>query len=1806
MSDTATPDIHYQTVSRRVPQHLVQGPAQQRKALRSSLPGPLPWLLAARAGLPGVLAALQDEQQRHQALAAEVEGFLAQVPDAAAFAEPLLREALRSSLGLDLDVRRTFLFNAVRARADESRLSGSDPVVRAFQMVKVATQPLLLAALQNFEAFEAEPDGLRDDRRPSLIFASDSGEVLAPSQPIDLLPERFAGLCRTLDLGARYQRVIEGVFRPLPKEGETVEGAARDRREVFRRFERSTLLLTLHLARLRSWIDQALYENLLGRVNDGSPASSLALWEVELNGVVLFPCADALVVFMPDEPRQPLQVFKTLDELQASLRERLKDPAWRNYFLRFVPARERTGLLRRIQAHLYPKVWNPGGWYEEQFDPSASIGLGSKAMDSPLLDFLLQRKIAVLKDDGLFHAVPTAVEDHKSLEDKVSYFLGVGLNVLNVAAFVVPGLGLVMLGVNAALLGYEVYEGFDSLSRGEREEAWGYFMDVAENLAIIAALGAAGAVAGRFEGNLPLAVRSMRPVTLADGSVRLWKPDLRPFAYDVELPAGLQPGDNGLYHWGGRQWLQLDGRYYSVRTLLGSETGYVLEHPTQADAWQLPVRHNDNGGWLHELDTPQHWRGEELFRRAGVLEAQVSAAMAQRALRISGVSEAQLRRSLMDSRRPPALLSDSLLRLAVADALGEFPLGDVASLPDSLQSELFAHAYGEGQVELAPAGTVLKQQFDSLPRRVIEEILGAATEAEIHEINASARVPLRIAEEARLYQQQVRIARACEALYMDVEANPDGASLLLHGLAQLADWPAHLRMAVHEDALDGRLLAQIGAGDATEIAVVWRRQLPRDFCRTLFEAIPQASRDNLGLTDAGALRARLQEQPLPPRQRLRQWLGMQPVKPGFRSPLRLADGRIGYPLSGRGDPFFTEDELLDKLRLLELDDIYPEDALQALYRAGLDRAAIAARLHQVLDEMQALREYLDRWALDSAHQTFSEARQRSRARIGEALWAHWRGNVLPELGRQPAALALYRVQLADLPAQLPSFIHQRVATLLLNEVMLQEGSAQERVIGERTVQRLARQFPAVTRLDIRGGVWDTGMVQQVARAWPELVSLGLRELVATLGYTDLLTLRRMPRLRWLELRGSRVVEMSLPVMEGVSLEYLGMDWMELHLWPRWLNSATLSGIGNVSLTGNRLTGLPVEILEEIGSASGRLTRVVLRDNPLGCQALLDLRVAEYFRNRFAFDLGVPPALMDELNLRVNERAQLQMLLQTWSDNPAPSTVAGYRSRIARLLIGYWRESLYSPTAALLYLEDVNLADFPDNLPAFFVGRVRRLELVRFDASGRSLEHFLAPLRNLTELSLVGGQPALPAVPGFLGNHPQLHTLALVRMGMTIDQEAMDAFGRLPRLSSLQLDGNRLGAIQDVSMFHERFFDYLGMANMGIAVWPQWLNELLPRNIELLGLDDNQLVELPIQLLENRYVADGAVDISLRNNPLSRATLIQAYRSQHANRPYSLTMDVPEDIAAMDARRHSSDSEISDPLSDETGSLEDEPSSAWLTGDASADAHNQQTWAGLASQGDAEALLRLVMRLQHSADYRAPGTRAELVARVWTVLAAASQDAQLRQTLNGMAEEPLQQLHNHDTCPDGIRLEFNQMELLVHTRQALRDMPEANRGPALFRLMRGAFRAQTLDRIARERARGRDEAEVRLAYRLRWGEQLELPLPPRAMLYRSEADLAPGELEQALNQVLLEERGAGLSAFAADCDFWVAYLREAFAERFRLLKDAYEQSVLEVTDLYPDDNPDQVAERIRALEDRFKRDERALLESLTLEQAMLAR
>ncbi|MDR0280156.1 MAG: hypothetical protein LBJ37_19965, partial [Paucimonas sp.] len=1124
--------------------------------------------------------------------------------------------------------------------------------------------------------------------------------------------------------------------------------------------------------------------------------------------------------------------------------------------------------------------------------------------------------------------------------------------------------------------------------------------------------------------------------------------------------------------------------------------------------------------------------------------------------RISGVSEAQLRQTLMDRRRPPALLTDTLRRLMLTDA----------------------SQYHALQPRLSVQGRLLARQFD-LPAALVEEIVGAATAQELDTITRTARVPLRLAEEARLYQQQVRIARACEGLYQDLDANPDSARLLLHLLETLPEWSAKLRVNLYEGTPDGRLLASIGPDQEPALTLLWRGQLPQAFCQDLLTAIPEFG-------NATTLRERLQSQPLPPRQRLRKWLGLPAHKPAFRSPMRLADGRIGLPLSGRPDLLLTDDTLLDKLRLLELEDIHAEEALQALYRSGLDRVAVNARLDGLLDEMRQLRESLEPWRPEAG----------IRERLEQALWQFWRSSLLAELDRPTVRLELWQVPLQDLPPALPAFLRQRVRALLLNDVLP----------GEEGLQAMALQFPEVGALDIRSGQWSVGLVPMIARAWPRLGSLGLHVPGVVLDEQDLRALAGLPRLRWLDLAGMRIADLPATALDGLTLDFLGLDWLDLRSWPQWLSNAALGRIGELSLMGNRLSEIPGDLLNS-ADVLARRQRIVLRGNRFSLLSLLDLRLVEVFLRRFSFDLDPSPLIDAQLQAWIEERRQFQRALSEWIEaaraTPEPLE---YRRRIARSLLGCWRESLNPDSNPLLSLAEVSLDDLPGLLPGFLSARLRRLSLRQFSAEPGSLERFVGQFPHLVEISLVDGALAPAGPPTWLEAFGDLRELVLVRLDMTIDQAAMDVFARLPQLSVLLVDGNRLGEISDMSMFAQHYLTYLGLSQMQIASWPAWLDQMLPGGIERLDLDDNQLAELPERILANRRTPDGVTEISLHNNPLSRDILIRLHTSQHFSRPFSFDLDLPDEIAGLGYEMHTSDSdsEASEPLDNV---IEDEdPFTLWHTGEADADARNRQLWNGLAAGGDSAALLGLVSRLRYSADYRSPVTRDDLVQRVWNVLAAAADDSGLRSILDGMAEEPLQQFSENETCPDGIRLEFNQMELTTWTRQALRQITEENRGPALFRLMRSLFRSQALDRIARDNSNGRDEAEVRLAYRLNRGADLQLPLPPRGMLYRGVADIAFGELDQAVSQVLREEAGTALLAFGAQCDFWVAYLREAFAARFAPLKEAYEAAVLGAVDAHPDESPEQTATRIRALEEKFRQDEQALLESLTLDQYLATR
>ena len=812
---------HYEVVKNVVPPWLAQAPRAVHRTVRAAGPEAAPWFVKAMNDQPQIARLVQRTYVEHRHVERALTTLLGRIPDIEAFAAPLLGAAIREQFNMDLDVRATWLFHAGRVQADSSFIAISrDPLVESSKAMRGATQTLLRAALQNFEAWEAEAGGMQQSRLKSSIYIKDA--TTQHSLAVDIQPEAFAALSRTLDLGGQYLKLIDSVLD---------HGAAdTDRKQlVFKRFEESALVLQAHTAYLKNEIGQPLYNRLLRRLSRSEAAqktpslrcSFLMMWNIELTGIVIAEechqqvqrvlgqpdwvldiCKKAIIVYIPDDPLHPLKEYTSLQQFHDDLHDKLRQPQYLKFFERFIPARQRSEVFARIRSAFYPKVWNRLGFYEEREDSNARLELKVRPFHGPVPTAIVKQKIAVLRDDAVFHAVPTANQDQKTRQDRLRYFAEVNFDVLNLAAFVMPGLGWVMMAITAAQLAHETYEGFYSLSQGDREQAWNYLMDVVENLAQIAALGAiAGAERGVPALEVPTAVEQMRTVRLEDGSHRLWQPDLRPFAHDIVLPAGLKPNALGLYSYQDKQWLALEGRTFRVN-FNEHNSAHSLEHPARANAYRPVLRSNGAGAWLHEADRPLEWDGLALFQRLGPLADGLSEQTARHLLIASDTHPAQLRRALTDSERPPALLIDALQRLRLDEEVSAASKG----LNPAARAALFASWYGVLQTGVSAEARLLMETFTGLPAAVAEELLAHADASELAQLRDEHKVALRLAEEARAYQQKVRLARAYEGLYLDSASTPDSDRLVLHSLETLPGWSSQvcLEVRLYGVRLEGR------------------------------------------------------------------------------------------------------------------------------------------------------------------------------------------------------------------------------------------------------------------------------------------------------------------------------------------------------------------------------------------------------------------------------------------------------------------------------------------------------------------------------------------------------------------------------------------------------------------------------------------------------------------------------------------------------------------------------------------------------------------------------------------------------------------------------------------------------------------------------------------------------------------------------------------------------------------------------------------------------------------------------------------
>lgn len=1830
--DTATQAIpaHQQVVARKLPTWVSTAEPAIHQRMRAAIMSPPAWFIQAWPQNPQTARALANDYALHREYQAKLAQLLKPLPKLEAFAQQTLTPAVKQRFGLDLDVSKTYLLNASKAVEYKQSLDG-DPIVDGQRALKMATQSLLRSAMQNFEKAEAQPGGMDRDSMKAVILDDDAFVfTCATGKPVPIAPDQFADLSRQLDIGGEYQKLIDAAY-------------TQSAQDLLKNAIQSAFRVHVHLAFLQDHISKAMYDALLVLsvsnhvLYQGEPlhCNFMTLWERQLNGALIIgvpPYRDVVVSYLPGAPT-PLKQYSSIKALLADLPQQFLTYEW-SRLKRLIPARYVDELTRKLQDRLLPiKLNREKGEFEAVPDPTAELRVGIHYFDQPLLDEMVRQKMAGLKDDAAFHAVPTALEDEMTAQKRKAYFIQLAFDALNVGAFFVPGLGAVMMGVTVLQLGFEIFDGLESWANDDREQALSYMMDVAENMALIGALGATGNIGGRpavepIPVETPSFIEELKPVEMPYGETRLWYPDLAPFAHDIVLPAGLVPDELGLYHYQGKTWLALEDKVYSVsQTAQNSE--FRLEHPSASNRYSPLVRHNGAGTWLHELDKPLEWQGHTLIRRLGQRGATISATNAQRILWVSGTSEAVMRGMFNDNLHPPALLEDTLRRFT----LDEQVMADLPTADASTRAAQFQTRYQTLMADTQDTVQVINRAYPNLPSGIAEEVVTHANADELQQLK-TGKVPLRLSEEIRLYQQQVRLQRAYEGLYLESVRNPETDILILHTLERLPGWSPQVRIEVREGWQGGRLLDSIGPDDAVIHKVLTRRGYDYaafdidgkslhghdDLYSAVLHALPDSQRASLGFPgtwDGPLLKSRIQQGPLLPRPALRKALNMQPARAGRPSPMRLSDGRIGYPLSGRGaiSGYILRDNLLDMMSWLELpsETQSAQQILGELEARGLTRQQIHARLGQLLDERSAIEAHLTAWGQESSTLADHQRRGPSRSRIHQAIWQNWFDNNLPEIGRTDTPLRLEQILLIDFPAQLPEFFMQRVQRLQLIDIEVSGlSNGAQFMADEQTFERFCEHFPQLVALEI-GRITPTStsrplhsrLLHRMADWFPRLRELRLPNYVLPLMRSDADALRNLPELEHLDLSGGHILAlMETDLFHGMSLRFLGLDRMNLYTWPEWLGDETVASLQHLSLRNNQLPGVPERLLNDSTMAPPQ-TLISLHGNPLSTRTVMRARFRDHSSGgRYTFDIEVPPALQNIIDEQARQRTVLREALDSWASTSSSSPPLSERTSRARSLIGdqllaHLHALQLGETYAPLVLDGIELAEFPPHLPGDYFTQIQSLQLARVTCTAEQLERFLSPFQALYALTLEAFSEPLQRIPNIVTVLPNLRQFRLYDQGMLVDQQAISTFASMHSLDSLHLDGNRIGEINDVSALSGRL-NLLSLANTGLQAWPEWVEELLP--ISLLNLNHNQITVLPDHILYNPNNNEGQTEISLYGNPLSEDTMYRAHTSERYGRSYTFNMDLPDSIANNTGHEpHSSDS-ASESGSDSDGHVHSPPQpfpqdapdvERWLLGSVEENQAHRDTWHALVAADDARDLLALIGRLTESAPYRTRSSRADFAARVWHVLEIAAGSAEQRQLFNVIAQEAVQ------TCPDGAWLLFNQMEIRLFTEQALRDIPAQSRGPALYRLTLRLYRLHTLDEIARTQTGSRDEAEVRLAYRLRLAQQLDLPLPPSSMLFQSVASLRRGELDEALAQVQQGEHGDPFILYAASRDFWVDYLKEANAERFATLEQDYQDRVLAVTDQHPGETIEQLQPVYDRLEQAYRQNRAGLVRELTL-------
>ncbi len=846
----------------------------------------------------------------------------------------------------------------------------------------------------------------------------------------------------------------------------------------------------------------------------------------------------------------------------------------------------------------------------------------------------------------------------------------------------------------------------------------------------------------------------------------------------------------------------------------------------------------------------------------------------------------------------------------------------LAQLADEKRAALFDSRYRGLEATPTPRVQALIDTQPGLPTSVARELLRGASREELQQIDR-AQVPVRLKELARWAQQEVRLTRAYEGLFLKSSDNLDSDLLALHSLERLPGWPSEVRIEVKNYSFNGLLRDSIGRPTALTRRVLVMTENAEyetydhnglhlfgrtDLYTAILQALPDAEREVLGLNigEGEKLRQSLSDVLLP-RDRLRTVLLQHPVsKPAYDpATMRLPGGMNGYPpavgrsLEDRAQQLFPSMQPALLQELVANLNQQPGGALSALVSLQSQYTRLEHDLS--LWEANTPRLYPGTEVRMGRHD-YADAKS-ARQRWAEQLKRCWRLETGPDDAFE-GDFQGFRLELQDpIQGALPTL------NLQLRHVTFLELTGNNHTQG---VAEFLQCFPALRHVALRN--LPLNSIPPALFSMPGLTELVLSNCGLTLSAADHIALAGMTRLRALDLYANPL-ERIPDVTRLRDLSFLDLAETGINALPQGL--LQLPELDTAVLRDNHFNELPQALFDLPPDATNAFD---FSGNPLSLATRNKVK-AYYQRTGEDWDIAAPQAdlattqalypaftledaqrfvmgLPGDLAAGQRTLAGLQQEYQTLQDDlglwvvsqPAEHPILGVpldaqsaaqeqykRAQLKQLLEQTWRRetevdrgnSDIGISHKLMFKQPI-LGEFPALRANFEHVSVMELHC---DHITTGVDAFLNSFPKLRQLGIYKG--ALGDIPAAIFRMPKLRGLALVHCKLEPSPASAGSLAGMEKMVSLDLHGNPKWTITpDVSQMPE--LRWLSLYRCSITELPVGL--LTRAHLEGADLRNNRITHLPVALYETPR--ERANTLYLRGNPLTPRGQAQVVQFAH--------------------------------------------------------------------------------------------------------------------------------------------------------------------------------------------------------------------------------------------------------------------------------------------------------------------------------------